>query len=162
MFDFLLYTSLVIFLLGLIYKVLSWFTQSIGNGDQLVTTGQRLQAAASGTFGAIFSAKIILIIKAIMVDVLLQGRVFKEDPLRWLAHILIFYGFMLLLLMHALDSVITEAWFDDYYATVNPFFFLRDLFGAMVLIGVGLAGWRRYLLKKPRCTSQTSLTEVHP
>jgi len=63
---------------------------------------------------------------------------------------LIFYGFMLLLLMHALDSVITAAWFDDYYATVNPFFFLRDLFGAMVLVGVALAVFRRYLSKTPR------------
>ena len=81
---------------------------------------------------------------------LLQGRVFKEDIVRWLAHMLIFYGFMLLLLMHALDSVITAAWFDDYYATVNPYFFLRDLFGAMVLIGVALAVFRRYLSKTPR------------
>jgi heterodisulfide reductase subunit C len=150
MFDFLLYTSLFIFLLGLIYKALSWFTKCFGSSGQHITTGQRLRAAAGGTIGVVFSAKIIGILQAIIVDILMQGRVFKEDPVRWLAHILIFYGFMLLLLMHALDSVITTAWFDDYYATVNPFFFLRDLFGAMVLIGVGLAGWRRYLLKKPR------------
>jgi heterodisulfide reductase subunit C len=57
---------------------------------------------------------------------------------------------MLLLLMHALDSVFTEAMFTDYYATVNPFFFLRDLFGAMVLVGVGMAAFRRYLSKPPR------------
>ncbi|MBT8371603.1 MAG: 4Fe-4S dicluster domain-containing protein, partial [Deltaproteobacteria bacterium] len=82
--------------------------------------------------------------------VLLQSRVFKEDVTRWLAHMFIFYGFMLLLLMHALDSVITEAIFSDYYATVNPFFFLRDLFGALVLVGVAIAVFRRYLLKKRR------------
>jgi heterodisulfide reductase subunit C len=62
---------------------------------------------------------------------------------------LIFYGFMLLLLMHALDSEITELLFTDYYPTVNPFFLLRDLFGAMVLVGVAMAIFRRYL-KKPR------------
>ena len=150
MFDFLLYTSLIIFLLGLIYKAFTWFTKSFGPNGQQITTGQRFRAAAAGILGAIFSAKIILILKATIVDVLLQGRVIKEDPVRWLAHILIFYGFMLLLLMHALDSVITEVWFDDYYATVNPFFFLRDLFGAMVLIGVALAAIRRYLSKTPR------------
>jgi ferredoxin len=150
MFDFLLYTALIIFLLGLIYKALTWFTKSFGSSGQQITTGRRLRAAAAGILGAIFSAKIILILKAIIGDVLLQGRVIKEDPVRWLAHFLIFYGFMLLLLMHALDSVITEVWFDDYYATVNPFFFLRDLFGAMVLIGVALAAIRRYLSKTPR------------
>jgi heterodisulfide reductase subunit C len=98
----------------------------------------------------VFSAKLLIVLKIILVDVLLQGRVFKEDVIRWLAHMLIFYGFMLLLIMHALDSVVTEALFSDYYATVNPFFFLRDLFGAMVVVGVTMAVFRRYFSKTPR------------
>ncbi len=150
MLDFLLYTSLIIFLLGLIYKVSNWFTKKFGFVGQTITTAHRLQSAAGGTLRVIFSTKILVVLKAIIVDVLLQGRVFKEDIARWLAHMLIFYGFMLLLLIHGLGYVITEAWFDDYYATVNPFFFLRDLFGAMVLIGVALAVFRRYLSKTPR------------
>jgi heterodisulfide reductase subunit C len=150
MFDYLLYTSLIIFLLGLIYKASNWFTKSIGFVGPTMTTAQRLKAAAGGILRVIFSTKILAVLKAIVIDVLLQGRVFKEDIARWLAHMLIFYGFMLLLLMHALASVITEAWFDDYYATVNPYFFLRDLFGAMVLAGVAFAVFRRYLSKTPR------------
>jgi heterodisulfide reductase subunit C len=150
MFDFLLYTSLIVFLLGLIYKVSNWFIKKIGFLGQTITTFQRVQAAVDGILHVIFSTKILLVLKAILVDVLLQGRVFREDVVRWLAHMLIFCGFMLLLLMHALDSVITAALFVDYYATVNPFFFLRDLAGAMVLIGVALAVFRRYLSKTPR------------
>ena len=150
MFDYLLYTSLIIFLLGSIYRVSNWFTKNIGFTGRNITPPQRLQAAARGTLRVIFSTKILAVFKAIVVDVLLLGRVFKEDIMRWLAHMLIFYGFMLLLLMHALGSVITAAWFDDYYPTINPFFFLRDLFGAMVLIGVALAVFRRYLSKTPR------------
>ncbi len=150
MFDYLLYTSLIIFLLGLIYKASNWFTKSIGFVGPTMTIAQRLKAAAGGILRVIFSTKILVVLKAIVIDVLLQGRVFKEDMARWLAHMLIFYGFMLLLLMHALDTVITEAWFDDYYATVNPYFFLRDLSGAMVLAGVAFAVFRRYLSKTPR------------
>ena len=150
MFDFLLYTSLIVFLLGLTFKVSNWFIKKIGFLGQTITTLQRVQAAVSGILRVIFSTKILLVLKAILVDVLLQGRVFREDVIRWLAHMLIFCGFMLLLLMHALDSVITEALFVEYYATVNPFFFLRDLAGAMVLIGVALAVFRRYLSKTPR------------
>ena len=125
MFDYLLYASLTIFLLGLIYKASNWFTKRIGFVGQGITTSQRLQSAAGGVLRVIFSTKVLVVLKAVGIDVLLQGRVFREDIGRWLAHMLIFYGFMLLLLMHALDSVITAAWFDDYYATVNPFFFLR-------------------------------------
>jgi len=150
MFDYLLYTSLIIFLIGLIYNISHWFTKSIGVVGPTITTAQRIKATGVGLLRVIFSSKILDVLKAIVIDVLLQGRVFKEDPARWLAHMLIFYGFMLLLLMHAMDSVITEAWFDDYYATVNPYFFLRDLFGAMVLVGAAFAVFRRYLSKKPR------------
>jgi nitrate reductase gamma subunit len=148
MFEFLLYTSLIIFLLGLLYKASNWFTKDIGFLGQTITPGQRLRSVAGGILRTIFSAKILVMLKALIVDVLLQRRVFKEYIVRWLVHMLIFYGFMLLL-MHALDSVITEMWFEDYYATVNPFFF-RDLFGAMVLIGAAMAASRRYLAKPPR------------
>ena len=150
MFDLLFYISLIIFLLGLIYKISNWFTKKIGFIGRTITPAQRLKAAVGGILRVFFSTKILAILQALLVDVLLQRKVFKEDIARWLAHMLIFHGFMLLLLMHALDSVITEAWFDDYYATVNPFFFLRDLFGAMVLMGVALAVFRRYLSKTPR------------
>jgi hypothetical protein len=45
----------------------------------------------------IFSVKLIIVFRVILFDVLFQGRVFKGDVPRWLAHMLIFYGFMLLL-----------------------------------------------------------------
>jgi len=150
MFDYLFYTSLTVFLLGLIYKVSTWFTKNIGSLGKTTTTSQRLWSAARGFIGVIFSFKILLLLEAFVLDVLFQRRVFKESFIRWLAHMLIFYGFMLLLLMHALENVISEALFSDYYSTLNPFFFLRDFFGAMVLAGVILAAIRRYLLKPQR------------
>ena len=150
MFDTLFYTSLTVFLLGLIYKISTWFTRNIGSLGKDISTAQRVRSAAKGVIGVFFSSKILTLLKAVVLDVLLQQRTLKESVTRWLAHMLIFYGFMLLLLMHALQSVITEALFSDYYATVNPFFFLRDFFGAMVLVGVILAAVRRYLAKPRR------------
>jgi heterodisulfide reductase subunit C len=150
MFNFLFLTSLIIFFLGLIYQISNWFTRKFAIPGPPVTVYQRVLAAGGGILQVIFSAKLLAVLKATLFDVLLQGRVFKEDISRWLAHMLIFYGFMLLLVMHALDSIVTENLFNDYYATVNPFFFLRDLFGAMVLVGVGLAVFRRYLSRTRR------------
>jgi heterodisulfide reductase subunit C/nitrate reductase gamma subunit len=148
MFRILLYSSLIVFLLGLIYKVSTWFTRKLGVSGHNYTAPQRVAAAARGFAGMVFSARLFLGLKALVVDVMLQARVFREDIFRWLAHMLIFYGFMSLLLMHALESQITEVLFTDYYSTVNPFYFLRDLFGLMVLAGVGMAVFRR-LIKKP-------------
>jgi nitrate reductase gamma subunit len=98
----------------------------------------------------LFSTEIIKILKVILFDVLFQSRILKEDFLRWLMHMFIFAGFMLLLLMHALDKLITAKIFSNYYSTLNPFLFLRDLFGLMVLVGIAIAVYRRFVLKVPR------------
>lgn len=153
MFDYLFYTALTIFLLGLIYRISTWFTRKIGILGTDLTAAQRLLAAARGFVKVVFSAKIVALFKAVVLDVLCQRRILKESVARWLAHMLIFYGFILLLLMHALESVVSEALFNGYYSTVNPFFFLRDFFGAMVVAGVILAAVRRYLAKPRRLRS---------
>ncbi|MGD8667249.1 MAG: 4Fe-4S dicluster domain-containing protein [Desulfobacterales bacterium] len=147
MFDYLFYTSLTVFLVGLIYKISTWFTREIGIVGEGITAPQRLLSVVKGISAVIFSSKILALLEAVFLDVLLQRRILKESISRWLAHMSMFYGFMLLLLMHALESVISEALFSEYYSTINPFFFLRDFFGAMVLVGVVLAVVRRYFVK---------------
>jgi len=150
LFTVLLYTSLFVFLLGLIYKVSTWFSRKIGIASRNFTTSERISAAAKGILGVIFSPKILILIKVFMIDVILQRKILKEDFLRWFMHMLIFAGFMLLLLMHALDSFITSALFKEYYSTVNPFLFLRNFFGIMVLAGLMVSVYRRFILKVPR------------
>lgn len=149
-FNVLLYISLGIFTLGLIYKVYTWFSLKIGISAQDYTPSQRFSAAVKGTVGVIFSSKILLLIKAFILDVVLQRKILKESFLRWLMHMLLYGGFMLLLLMHALENFISAKLFSDYYSTVNPFMFLRDLFGFMVVIGIGIALLRRFIMKVPR------------
>ena len=150
MFDYLFYTSLTVFLLGLIYKISTWFTKSIGILGKNIKASQRVLSAARGILHVMCSLRVFALLHALLLDILFQRRILKENFLRWVAHMLIFYGFMLLLFMHALQSVVSEAIFSDYYSTVNPFFFLRDFFGAMVLAGVILAAFRRYLSKPQR------------
>ena len=145
-----LYIALAIFGLGLAYKTSTWFSRNIGITAKDYTTSERVSAAVKGILGVIFSAKILTLIKVFILDVVLQRRILKEDFLRWFMHMLIYIGFMLLLLMHALEDFISEPLFTDYYSTINPFMFLRDLFGLMVIIGVGIAVYRRFILKVPR------------
>jgi heterodisulfide reductase subunit C len=52
--------------------------------------------------------------------------------------------------MHALDKFITTPLFTDYYSTINPFLFLRNMFAAMVITGIILAVYRRFFVKTPR------------
>ena len=152
-FDILLYTSLAIFISGLIFKISTWFTRKIGFFAYQVTAAERVSAAAKGILMTVFSPNILVLIKVFILDVALQLRILKEDFLRWLMHMLIFWGFILLVGMHALETVISEPLFSNYYSTVNPFMFLRDLFGFMVIIGIVIAIYRRFILKVPRLST---------
>ena len=145
-----LYISLAVFAIGVLFKVSTWFRYSLGTDQGDIHFSKRLSAAANGVLSTVFSTQILTLIKVFFLDVVVQYRILKEDFLRWLMHMLIFAGFMMLLLMHALGKIITESLFPEYYATVNPFFFLRDFFGAMVFVGLGIVLYRRFILKVPR------------
>jgi nitrate reductase gamma subunit len=118
-----------------------------------IPASTRVSAAIKGIISTLFSMKVFTLLRVFVLDVILQIRILREDFLRWFMHMCIFGGFMLLLLMHALDNFITSALFTDYYSTLNPFMFLRDLFGALVILGLGLALYRRFILKVPRLTT---------
>ncbi len=145
-----LYISLAIFSLGLIYKVSTWFRYSLGIDAKNISTPARIFAALRGITLTLFSPKLFTLLKVLVLDVLLQVKVLKQDLLKWAMHMCIYYGFTLLLLMHGLDKIVTSAVFAEYYSTINPFLFLRDFFGVLVLLGVGIAVYRRFILKLPR------------
>ena len=149
-----LYVALAIFGLALIYKVSTWFRFKIGIESTQISTPKRFFAAVKGILSTLFSANILTLLKVFLLDVLLQFRILKEDTLRWVMHICIYAGFFLLLFMHALDKYITVAIWKNYYSTINPFMFLRDLFGVLVIIGVAIAIYRRFILKVPRLFSK--------
>ncbi len=146
-----LYISLAVFAAGVLFKVSAWFRYNLETRQD--TISKRISAAVSGVLSKVFSANLLTLIKVFLLDVILQYRILKEDFLRWFMHMLIYAGFMMLLLMHALEKLISESLFTEYYSTINPFLFLRDFFGVMVFIGLGIAIFRRVILKVPRLKS---------
>jgi nitrate reductase gamma subunit len=149
-FDIALYTALVIFGIGVIHKIDTWFLLNVGTGDRSIPVGQRFAAGAKGILSSIFSGKIVTLIKVLIVDVLFQARILKDkrDMLGWVMHLCLFWGFMLLLLFHALDKYFTTAINPDYQTTLNPWMFLTNLFGFILLIGLVLAIVRRAAIRK--------------
>ena len=110
-FNILLYASLIIFSIGLIYKVYTWFSRNVTVAARAVAAPARMLAAIKGIFSVLLSRKAVTLVRVFFLDVLFQQRLFKIDALRWLTHFLIFSGFMMLLLVHALDSLIIEPLF---------------------------------------------------
>ena len=147
-FEISLYSSLVIFGFGIIYKVTGWFRHGFENGSEQASPGFRFNKALKGLVGTLFSFKVFTLIKALLLEVILQTRTLKEDRFRWIMHLLIYVGFTVLLLMHALGNIITIHLFSEYYPSINPFLFIRDFTGILVLVGLGMAVYRRIVLRK--------------
>jgi heterodisulfide reductase subunit C/nitrate reductase gamma subunit len=147
------YLSLILFGIGMGYKIVNWFRCRVGDQARDVTGFQRVSAALQGGCQTFFSSQLVTLIKVFLIDVLLQGRLFRESRLRWAAHICLSYGILLLLLMHALDTYVTKKLFVEYASTLNPFMFLRNLFGAMVIAGLAVAVYRRLTDRVMRLTT---------
>ena len=135
--------ALTIFIIGTAYRIIRWFTVKIGPDAGQFSVRARFSTAIKSLFGVLFSRNIFRLIAAFFLQVIFQGHILKKDPIRWLMHFTIFAGILLLVLFHALDDHITINLFSDYYPTVNPYLFLRNLFGAIVVLGILIAGYRR-------------------
>lgn len=141
-----LYASLALCVLGLLWRVSVWFRVRIGPDARDVTVSQRLAVMLRGAASALFSRRVFHLLGAFVLDVLLVRRLYTNERLRWFGHLLVMVGFTLLLLMHALAAVVTEKLFPGYQPTLAPYLFLRNFFGAMVVVGViflFFGRWRR-------------------
>ena len=149
-----IYVALALFGASLLYKIFNWLRHSITIEAGAISTSRRVWAALKGIIFTLLSIKIFILLKVCILDVLLNARILREDFFRWLMHICIYVGFLLLILMHALGQYISASIFENYYSTVNPFLFLRNLFGVMVLFGIAIAVCRRFIVKVPRLRTQ--------
>ena len=145
-----LYGSLAIFAVGLLYRISHWFRYKIEPDAAYLKTSHRIGAAARGIVSTLFSTQILVLLRIFILDVIFQKYLMKAGLLRWFGHLCIYGGFMLLLFTHALEKFIMAPVFDTYYSTLNPFMFLRNCFGALVILGLFIVMARRYFSALPR------------
>ncbi len=153
------YIAVLVFALGLAHRVSTWFRTSIGESAARIPTRARVSAALRGIGGAFFSGRFPVMAKVFLLDVLLQLRTLRQDRFRWVMHMCLSGAFFALLLMHALGRFTTTAVFPDYQSTLNPFLFLRNLFGVLVIVGVAFAVFRRFIRRGARPRSKAA--DVH-
>ncbi|MGD8227562.1 MAG: respiratory nitrate reductase subunit gamma, partial [Desulfobacteraceae bacterium] len=93
----------------------------------------------------IFSMKIALIVRTVVLDVLFQRRLYRQSRIRWFIHSLIFLPFVFRFAW-GLVALIASLWKPEWtwvWTMINKNHattaFLFDLTGIMVLLGVCLA-----------------------
>jgi heterodisulfide reductase subunit C/nitrate reductase gamma subunit len=151
-FNILLALSVIVCLIGVVFRFSVWFTQGFQPSSPTLSAGQRFGSGVKGLFGTLFSPRLGKIISSFFMDLLLQKRILDKSLLRWTTHTLIFFGFMLLFFMHALGTAINS----NYVSTQNPYLVLRNIFGLMVLAGLALAIYRRVSFRSLRLKSALS------
>jgi nitrate reductase gamma subunit len=144
------WAALIVLGIGVIHRIDAWFLRDVGLGDRNTSVAQRFGAGMTGILAAIFSTRIVTVVKVLIVDVLFQGRILRDtkDPLAWFMHVAIFWGFLLLLVFHALGNTFAGLISSDgYVPTLNPFMVLRNLLALLLLAGLVLAAVRRVVHK---------------
>ena len=127
-------------IIGLLYRAFEWFNLRIGPDAGSVSRISRFADFLKRLPGTLLSWRFWV---RLVFDVLLQARLLKKSPLRWIAHIFIAYGFIALLLFHALEDLITAELIPGYACTTNPWITLRNILGLLVIVGVALSLWTR-------------------
>lgn len=146
-YKFMVYIALSVFAVGLIYTIFNWFRFSIGINVKDVSPWGRITAAGRGVSSLFNKEKLSVLGRVFIQDILLQKHIKKQDSLRWIMHMLIFSAFMFLLIFHALDKIIVTPLHDRFYQMMNPWLIIA---GLIVLAGLSISLYRRYILKVPR------------
>ncbi len=144
-----LYTAIVVCGCGLLYKITTWFRYRL-DIEQEHTPILRTRSFVKGCLATVLSRRLLTLVKVAVLDVLLQVRILRQSRIRWIMHICLMYGFLVLLLLHALERYISENLFADYYSTLSPFMLIRNLAFVLVMVGVILAVYRRSVRPLPR------------
>lgn len=129
-------------ILGLAVKVSIWTGNDLQGGTSH-RRSERMRAALRGAMGVLFSRRIGPVLKALFLDGFLGRRVLQESVLRWLIHSCLFWGFVALFVVHPIGTWIAGGMDRPSLAL------LRDLFGVLILLGVVLALYRRFVGRVP-------------
>jgi len=145
--------AVIIFLVGIV-MIFSVLLSGSLSGERDLGPFDKVFKLLWNAVRALFSRKILLIIKAMILDVLFQRRLYRQSGVRWLIHSLIFFPFVFRFfwgLVALIASIWKPGWswvwamLDKNQPTTA---FLFDVTGIVVILGVVLA-FIRGRLRRP-------------
>jgi heterodisulfide reductase subunit C/nitrate reductase gamma subunit len=145
------YLSLILCLAGILFRVVRWFTVSVGPEASDVGAGTRFAGAVQAVGASLVSPRRLMRLMGVAVlDLLLQRSILRQSRRRWALHLCISYGILMLVVLHVFDDQVTARIFTNYTSTLDPFQLGRHLLGGLVLLALVLALVRRFPRQGPR------------
>jgi len=137
--------ALITFVLGIYLNVSIW-----AKGNLPGVKDHKLIALLKVILSIIFGRHILEVVKMLILDVILQRRIFHQDKVRWLMHTLIIIGFLgLLLIVEPLSIIYHGTEFGEIY----PQGIISEFFGVLLLLGILIAVFRRFVFKAKQLRS---------
>ena len=142
--------ALIIFGFGIFATGSIWFSGSLAGANAFGGGGKLIKAIQSIT-AVVFSSRIFSILAALIMDGLLQRRLFRVSRIRWFIHALIFFPF-LFRLCWGLTALAGSIWLPERQAIWimldknHPLTaFMFDLTGVLAILGVVMILVRKYV-----------------
>jgi nitrate reductase gamma subunit len=136
--------TLVIFCVGIIMMFSYFLTGSIDESKEAGAIRKLLLLCGRG-IRSLFSKSILVVIRAVVFDVFLQQRLYRQSQRRWLIHSLIFFPFIFRFLW-GIFALTASLWFPSWLPVWGMLdknhpatAFLFDLTGLMIIVGTVLA-----------------------
>ncbi|MBM4397632.1 MAG: 4Fe-4S dicluster domain-containing protein [Deltaproteobacteria bacterium] len=132
------WASLALCALGLLWRAVAWVRVRIGPDARALSFRERVAAVARGVLSGVAGRSVPGVLGALLLDVLLQWRLLRRHPVRWAGHVAIVAGFSALVVVHGIGLDLTAKLIEGYQSTLDPWLFVRNLAGALVVAGVAV------------------------
>lgn len=152
---------MALFLVGMWLVFANWLQGSVG-GSAEASTGQKIGALLRTALKTIFSARLLLLIKTFVTEAWFNRRLYRNDRWRWLNHILLLSGFMLLMSLSGISAVADKVLIHFFHLEhvpwigmwVNPDHpvtaLLNEIGSVMMTVGFVFFVIRRYFSRVPQ------------
>jgi nitrate reductase gamma subunit len=155
-----------LFALEVLFIASVWLRSRVPGTPTKASRWRKLFAAIGYMLGIIFSHRIWTLLRSLVVDGMLHRRLYQKNLRRWLTHIMVFGSFLVLGIISTITGVVVEflALFGMrpektaalpligqlFHADVWWVALVNEVLGLVVLAGMILIIYRRYIQKDPQ------------
>lgn len=162
--------AMIVFLVGMGLTLSVWLQGTV-NGRSDISASQKLVFLIRGTLATVFSARLGALLRALIWDGTIHPTLFRQHKLRWAAHFCVFGGIVLLTILSAfsfvsvkimipifkMDNLFTSIFANkDHVLTA----FLNELGGLVVMVGLIIVIFRRYVIRALDMSTRLGDTEI--
>ncbi len=152
---------MILFLVGMWLVFANWLRGSVG-GREDISFGEKFGILVRVVLATVFSARLWLLIKAFVVEVWFNRRLYHNDFWRWLNHFLLLTGTMLLFTLSGISALSVKVLIHFFHLEYIPIIgmwaqpdhpgtaFLNEIGAVMITIGLTFFIIRRYFTHRPQ------------